>query len=87
MTNYGGEEMEVKLILFSFLGPHLWNMEVPRLEVESELQLPAYTTAIAILDLSCTCDLHHISQQCWILNPLSKARDQPASLWTLMSGS
>ena len=27
------------------LGPHLQHMEVPRLGVESELQLPAYTTA------------------------------------------
>ena len=24
-----------------FLGPHLWHLEVPRLGVESELQLPA----------------------------------------------
>ena len=31
--------------LFVFLGPHLQHMEVPRLGVESELQLPAYTTA------------------------------------------
>ena len=28
--------------LFSFLGPHLQHMEVPRLGVESDLQLPAY---------------------------------------------
>ena len=27
----------------SFLGPHVWHMEVPRLGAESELQLPAYT--------------------------------------------
>ena len=26
-------------------------------------------------DPSCICDLHHSSQQCWILNPLSEARD------------
>ena len=32
-----------------FLGPHLWYMEVPRLGVELELQLLAYTTATAIL--------------------------------------
>ena len=38
-------------------------MDVSRLEVESELQLPAY-------------DLHHSSQPCWVLNPLSGARDQ-----------
>ena len=34
-------------------------MEVPRLGVESELQLPAYTTATATLDPSHICDLHH----------------------------
>ena len=33
--------------VFCFLGPHPWHMEVPRLEVELELQLPAYTTATA----------------------------------------
>ena len=33
-------------------------MEVPRLGVESELQLLAYTTAIATRDLSYVCDLH-----------------------------
>ena len=37
-------------------------------------QLPAYTTATQ--DPSRICDLHHISWQCWILNPLSEARDQ-----------
>ena len=26
-------------------------------------------------DVSCVCDLHHSSQQCWILNPLSEAKD------------
>ena len=50
-------------------------MEVPRLGVKSELQLQAYTTARATRGLSCICDLHHSSQQRWILNPLSKARD------------
>ena len=33
------------LLLFVFLGPHLQHMEVRRLAVESELQLPASTTA------------------------------------------
>ena len=50
-------------------------MEVPRLGVESELQLPAYTTAIATQDSSCVCDLHHSSRPRQILNPLSEARD------------
>ena len=51
-----------------FLGPHLHHMEVPRPEAEFELQLPAYTTATAMWDPSHICDLHHSSQQCWILN-------------------
>ena len=51
-------------------------MEVPRLEVELELQLPAYTTATAMPDLSHICDLHHSSQQRQILNPRSRARNQ-----------
>ena len=37
-------------IYFCFLGLHLWHMEVPRLGVESELGLPAYTTATATPD-------------------------------------
>ena len=49
----------VSFFFLVFLGLHLWHMEVPRLGVESELQLPAYSTAIAIRDLSCVCDLHH----------------------------
>ena len=55
-------------------------MEVPRLGVESELQMPAYTTATPTLDLSHVCDLHHSSQQCQILNPMSEAKDQTQNL-------
>ena len=51
-------------------------MEVPRLEVESELQLPAYAAAKAVPDPSSISDLHHSSWQCQILNQLSEARDQ-----------
>ena len=35
---------------FFFLGLHLWYMEVTRLGVESQLQLPPYTTSTAMLD-------------------------------------
>ena len=35
-----------------------------------------YTTARATPDLSCLCKLYRSSQQRWILNPLSKSRDQ-----------
>ena len=55
-------------------------MEVPRLRVESELQLPAYTTAIARLDLSPVCDLHHSSWQHQIPDPLSEAWDRTCIL-------
>ena len=51
-------------------------MEVPRLGVESELQLPAYATATTTQDTSYICDLHHSSQQHWILHQLNKARDR-----------
>ena len=59
-----------------FLGLHLRHMEVPRLEVQLELQLLAYTTVTATPDLSHICNLHHSSQQLGILNPPSEARDQ-----------
>ena len=49
-------------------------MEVPRLEVKSELHLLVYTTATAAWGLSLVCDLRHSSRQQQILNPLSKAR-------------
>ena len=58
---------------FFFLGLHPWHTAVPRLGVESELQLPAYATAS--WDLNCIRDLHHSSQQCQTLNLLSKGRD------------
>ena len=61
---------------FFFLWPHPLHMEVPRLRVQQELQLPAYTTAAAMQDPSCVCDLHHSSQQCQILSPLNEARDR-----------
>ena len=65
---------------FSFLGLNPWHMKVPRPGIKSELQLPAYTTATAMQDLSHVCDLHHSSQQGQILNPLSKARDRTHNL-------
>ena len=62
-----------------FLGPHQKHMESSRPGVESQLQLPAHTTATATPDPSHVCDLHHPSQQHWTLNPLSEARD-PTSI-------
>ena len=62
--------------LFFFLLLPVWHMEIPRLGVKLELQPPACTTAIAMPDPRRICDLHHSSWQCWILNPLSQARNQ-----------
>ena len=55
----------IYLFVIIFLRLYPWHMEVPKLGVESEIQLWAYTTA----------------QQYWILNTLSRARDQPVSSW------
>ena len=62
-------------------------MEVPRLGVKLELQLPAYTTAIAMPDLSRVSELPHSLWQHQILNPLSKARNQNNILRETASGS
>ena len=68
---------------FFFLGLLSRHMEVPRLWVKLELQLPAYATATAVPDLGHICSLC----QCQILNPLSKARDQTHLFTNTMSGS
>ena len=61
--------------LFVFLRLLLQHMEVPRLGVKLELQLPAYTSPVAMPDLSPICNLHHSSQQHRSFHPLSEARD------------
>ena len=53
----------------------MWPMEVPRLEVESELQLPTYHTATATPYQGRIYHPHHSLWQCQILNPLSEAKD------------
>ena len=55
-------------------GLHARHMEVPRQGVK--LELPAYTTATAMWDLTHICNLCYSSWQLLILNPLSKTRDQ-----------
>jgi len=49
-------------------GEWAWPMEVSRQGVKLELQLWAYTTAMAMPDPSHICNLHHSSWQHWILN-------------------
>ena len=65
----------VNFFSFFFVGPHPWHMEVSRLGVELELQLPSFAPATATGDPSHVCSLHHSSKQCHILNPLSQVRD------------
>ena len=55
-------------------------MKVLRLGVESEMQLLAYTTAIAAPDPTCICDLCNSLQQCWIFNPMSEYKNQTSIL-------
>ena len=61
IVKFGGRGLCVLLFvcLFAFLGLHSQHMEVPRLRVESELQLPAYTTATAPRNPSRICNLGH----------------------------
>ena len=53
-----GENLPKAFLFKFFLKPRLQHMEVPRLRVKSELQLPAYTTASATSDTGCIWDLH-----------------------------
>ena len=66
----------VVVLFFFFLGLLPWHMEVPRLGVESELHLLAYTIVTEMPGPSGVCNLHCSSQQRHILNPLSEARDR-----------
>ena len=80
-------ENNSSFVFFLFSWLHLWHMEVPRLGVEPESRLWAYTTATAVLDLSCICALCHSSPQRWIFNPMSEARDWTPMLTDAVLGS
>ena len=67
---------------FGFGGPHLQHMEIPRLGGESELQEPAYTTAIARQEPSHICDLH--LSNTGSLTHWSMSGIKPASSWILV---
>ena len=54
-------------------------MEVPRLGVKSERQLPGYTAAAATPEPSHVCDRHHSSRQHQILNLPKRPGIEPAS--------
>ena len=62
-----------------FIELHHQHLEVPRLEVKLELQLPGYAIATAKSDPRHLCDLYHSSRQRRLPYPLSKAGD-----WTYL---
>ena len=70
----------MSFFFFFFLGLQVHHTEFPKLEVESELQLLVYTTATATWGSKQHLLPRRCSQQCWILNPLSEARDQTCIL-------
>ena len=71
-----GLEQSIFLFVFCLFRAATVAYGSSRAGVESELHLLAYTTATVMQDPSCVCDLRHSSGQCWILNPLSEARDR-----------
>ena len=76
-TGFGSSYLSIFFFFFFvFLGLYSTASGSFRLGVESELQLPAYTAAIARPDGSRIQELRCCLWQCWILNPLSETRDQ-----------
>ena len=74
-------------IYLFFLGLHPQHIDVPRLGVEAEVQLPAYATVTATSDPSpIFVDLHRSLWQHQILIPLSEVRDQTRILTETTSG-
>ena len=70
LTSSTAQEVADDLLFFLFfLGLHLQHMEVSRLGVELQPELPACTTATAMPDANRIFDLCCSLQQCPILNP------------------
>ena len=67
---------------FSFLRLHPWHMEIPRLGVESELQLLVYSTATATSNPSLVCNI--TAQGRRILNPWARPEIKPTISWFLV---
>ena len=59
-------------------------MEVPRLGVILELQLPAYAGATAMQDLSHVCNLHHTHGHTGSLTHWVRPGTEPTSSWILV---
>ena len=71
--------------LLCFSGPLLQYMEVPRLGVESELQLLATAAATATWDQSLVCDLYQAHGNTGSLTHQVRPGIEPSSSWILVS--
>ena len=67
-----------------FFQLHLWHMEVPRLGVESELQLPTYTTATAMPDRALTVNYMAALGNAGSLTHWARPGIKPATSWILV---
>ena len=72
---------DIYMFIFCFLGLHPSHVEVPRLEVESELQVPAYAIATAAQDPSHVCDL---TATLWSLTHWARPGMEHTSSWILV---
>ena len=71
---------------FCFLGPHPRHMEIPRLGVKLELQLPAYATATAMQHPSRVCDLPTAHSNTRSPTHWVRSGIKPALSWILLVG-
>ena len=72
--------MVLFLFFFCFLGSNLRHMEVPGLEGLIRAVAVGLSHSHSNPGFEPLMHLHHSSRQCWILNPLSKARDRTRNL-------
>ena len=71
-------------IMFVFISElQVQHMEVPRLGVKLELQLPAHTTATATLDLNCICHYATACENAGSLTHWARQGTEPSSSWVL----
>ena len=79
-------QLPVQFLFFSFvfLGPHPWHMEIPRLGVGSELQLPAYTTATTIWDSTLSATHTTAQSNAGSLTHGARPGMEPGSSWILV---
>ena len=74
----------VVVVVVCFLEPHLWHMEVPKLGVKLELQLPAYASATAVPNPSLSMTYTTAPGNAGSLTHRVRPGIKPASSWILV---